>query len=109
MFRLTLVLAVWMSLVAVASASLTPRKEALPFGPAAPSTSASKLLAPAAQPAARHEANANADYILTDQTEVLLNDKPCKYAEVPAHARIVQMEVAADNKTVLKVHFRTGK
>jgi hypothetical protein len=106
MVRLTWTLAVWMSLVGAVSASLAPRKESSPLGHGVPSAPAARFLAPAPDQTA---GGANADYVLTDQTEVFLNGKPCKYAEIPAHARIVHMEVAADNKTVLKVHFRTGK
>jgi hypothetical protein len=49
------------------------------------------------------------DFFVTEETEVLLNGKPCSYAQIPAHASIVFMEVGADKKTVLKVHFRVVK
>jgi hypothetical protein len=55
------------------------------------------------------ERETTATFVVTEQTEVLLNGKPCKYEEVAGHACIVWMEVAADKKTVLKVHFRVGK
>jgi hypothetical protein len=48
-------------------------------------------------------------FLLTDQTEVLLDGRPCRYQDVPAGASIVGMDVAADKRTVLKVHFRTKK
>jgi hypothetical protein len=44
--------------------------------------------------------------VVTDRTEILLDGKPCKYEAIPATASIVRMEVAADKKTVLKIHFR---
>jgi hypothetical protein len=72
-----------------------------------PTEQASRLSALAREQAAGPESRS--EFVMTDQTEVLLNGKPCKYAEVPGHASIVRMELAADNKTVLKVHFRTGK
>jgi hypothetical protein len=46
---------------------------------------------------------------VTGETEILLNGKPCIYEGIPDHASIVQMDVAADKKTVLKIHFRTQK
>jgi hypothetical protein len=107
MTRLTLTLAVWMSLVSVASATLTPRKDTPKFGRELPPAQASQL--PAEVPEQATGRGAGSEFVLTEQTEILLNGKPCKYAEVPAHASIVRMEVAADNKTVLKIHFRTRK
>jgi hypothetical protein len=104
--RLTLMLAVWMSLVSVASASLAPRREPR-LGLDSVATTLSKRLATPTQPAAAQAPPT--DFVLTHETEVLLDGKPCRYEEVPAHARIVRMEVAADRKTVLKVHFRSGK
>jgi hypothetical protein len=52
---------------------------------------------------------ANSEFAVTDQTEILLNGQPCKYAQVPSHASVVHMEVAADKKTVLRIHFQTRK
>jgi hypothetical protein len=49
------------------------------------------------------------EFVITEQTEVLLDGKPCKYQDVFGNARIVRMEVAEDKKTVLKIHFRTAK
>jgi hypothetical protein len=49
------------------------------------------------------------EFILTVGTAFLLNGKPCRYEEIPDYASIVQMDVAADKKTVLKIHFRTRK
>ena len=107
MTRLTLTLATWVILVPAALASLTPRGDR--------SVDERKLLQPlAARPRgetvtpvpAHQQGN---DYTLTDKTEVLLDGKPCRFAEVPEHAVIVGMEVAADRKTVLKVRFRSGK
>src|SRR5262249_22148951 len=101
MTRLTLTLAAWMSLVPVASASLTPRKEPRWPGKEVPS-------APVPSEPAAGRGNPS-ELVVTGRTRVLLDGKPCKYEEVPAHARIGGMEVAADRKTVLEVRFRTGK
>src|SRR5262249_27638537 len=107
MTRLILMLAAWMGLVSVGWASLTPPKKLPPFGKELPQIPASKLWAQALEQEA--ERRAESEFIVTHRTEVLLNGKPCRYEEVPGHARIVSMEVAADKKTVLKIHFRTRK
>jgi hypothetical protein len=52
---------------------------------------------------------ARPEYLLTNETEILLDGKPCRYEAVPANARIIHMELGADKKTVLKILFRTGK
>jgi hypothetical protein len=107
MTRLTLALAVWISLVSAAPASLASRQDRLRSGNDA-------LRSPAPRPTveARHQTAvpaADSDYTVTEQTEVLLNDKACRYEAVPANAVIERMEVAPDRKTVLRVYFRTGK
>jgi len=105
MTRLTLTLAVWMSLVSLASASITPAKEPHPLGKA-PLKARSHL---PEVPEQTLEQRSPSEYLVTERTEILLNGKACKYADVPAHASITRMEVAADKKTVLKIHFRTRK
>jgi hypothetical protein len=105
--RLTIALVSWISLVSVVSASLTPRKESPMGDKGVVQARASKLLARAPEQTAG--GGTKSEFVLTDRTEVLLNGKPCKYAEVPAHASIEHMEVAADKKTVLKIHFHTRK
>jgi hypothetical protein len=60
-------------------------------------------------PARSSEPGVPTDYLMTAETEVLLNGKPCKYRDIPASAIIVLMEVTADRKTMLKVHFRVVK
>ena len=107
MIRLIQTLAVWMSLATVVSASLTPRKDLPPLGKAVPSVPASILSIDALEQVAGRETEP--EFVVTNQTEVLLNGKACRYEEVPSQARIVRMEVAADTKTVLKIHFRTRK
>ena len=107
MNRLIFVLAVWMSLVSAVPASLTPRKERAALGKEAhpiltPNLSVESLQHPVA-------AQTESEFVVTERTEILLNGKPCKYEEVPGHASIVKMEVAADKKTVRKIHFRIRK
>ena len=107
MARLALVLVAWMDLVSVGSASLTPRKESPRADKEVLWARASNLAARAPEAAAAP--GTKSEFVLTDQTEILLNGKPCKYEEIPGHARIERMEVAADKKTVLKIHFRTRR
>jgi hypothetical protein len=106
MARLALALAVWMSLVGVAAASLEPRKESLSPRADVWQPQAATLPAGPKQPPKQ---GSNPQFQVTEQTEVLLDGKPCQYAEVPASAVIIKMEVAEDKTTVLKVHFRTRK
>jgi hypothetical protein len=106
MTRLTLTLAASLLLGSLASAAVAPSTR--------PSRVGRDILPPAAQRAvqAREQPPAQEtqeEFHMTAQTAVLLNDRPCAYGNIPAHARIVWMEVAADRKTILRVYFRTGK
>jgi hypothetical protein len=107
MTRLTLALAVWMGVVSAAAASLAAPRGFRTAGKDLPPLPAPALAVRAPERPAKMEAIP--EVVLTEQTEVLLNGKPCKYADVPGHARVVLLELAEDNKTVLKIHFRTGK
>jgi hypothetical protein len=105
MTRLVLALVAWLGIASVAPATLTPRRETPILGADVPHAVKlfAKLLSREVGP------SDSSEYVLTDRTEVLLNGKVCKYAEIPANARIIRMEVAADQRTVLRIHFRTGK
>ena len=103
MTRLVIALAVWMTVAPLLSASLAPRKQPSVLGTDIPSQRASTPVVAAAEQAA---APSNSEYVLTEETEILLNGKTCKYENVPSHASIQRMEVAADRKTVLRVYFR---
>jgi hypothetical protein len=107
MIRLTIALTVALSLVSPAFASLSQRSPGLPLSMERQQGQAWKI--EALVPARSSEPGIPTDYVMTAETEVLLNGKPCKYSAVPANASIVLMEVAADRKTVLKVHFRIVK
>lgn len=106
MIRLALALAVWVGLVTAAPASLAARKNGPLFGKEAPHLQNAK--APRAALAVVEARAQTSDYEVTDETEVLLNGKPCLYIEVPANATILRMELGPDNKTVLKVEFRAA-
>jgi hypothetical protein len=95
----------WLGIVTLATASLSPRKESLALGAAGPR--AVRLSARAVELAAGR--GVRSEYVLTDRTEVFLNGKACKYADVPSNARIIRMELAADQQRVLSIQFRTGK
>jgi hypothetical protein len=104
MIRLALALAVWTSMASAAPATLTLRRDGPLFGKEVTRFRPAKAPAGALNVvAARAQAS---DYIVTEETEVLLNGKPCRYKDVPANATIVRMELAWDNKTVLKIYFR---
>jgi len=106
MTRLTLALAAWMGLISVIGASAPSRQESPLFSQKI-AQALPKLAAKAPEQETRK--TKNTQFVLTAQTEILLNGKPCRYEEVPGHATIYKMEVAEDEKTVLKIHFRTQK
>jgi hypothetical protein len=115
MTRLILALVAWLSLVPVASASLAPRKSSTRLDNYVPPAKASRgAQTKAPEVPASHQAQAAAqettsEFAVTEQTEVTLNGKPCRYKDVPSHASILRMELGADKKTVRKIHFRTRK
>jgi hypothetical protein len=84
MTRLTMALAVWMSLVSGASASVALRKEAPALGTAAWQSRTSKLAAEVREQQTGR--GAKSELVVTDQTEIRLNGKPCKYADIPDSA-----------------------
>ncbi len=47
--------------------------------------------------------------VIDDDTEILLDGKPCRFEDVPAGAEVVELAVAKDGRTVLKIHFRSKK
>jgi hypothetical protein len=108
MTRLTLALAALIGLVSVAPASLAPRRDRNALDSDAP------LRAPASPRAARSPAEAlrpanPAEYVVTEQTEILLDGQLCRFEDVPERAIILKMEVAGDGKTVVKILFRSQK
>lgn len=52
---------------------------------------------------------ADEEFLLTDKTEIKLDGKRIRYADVPDHSVIIFVELAADDKTMLKLHFRSKK
>jgi hypothetical protein len=81
------------------SANLTPRKDAPPPHTARVLERTTPTLVLRSRP----------EYRILETTEVWLDGRRCPYTEVPGHAAIVRMEVAVDNRPVLRVFFRSGK
>lgn len=106
MLRLALTLTVWVGAVTAAPAGLAGRQGGPLFGREDRLFPGGK--APAAALAVVAARSAPLDYVVTEETEVLLNGKPCRYREVPANASILRMELGPDNKTVLKIYFRAA-
>jgi hypothetical protein len=107
MVRIPLVLLSLLCLLSAAGASLTPRPD-----PPASRRDLPASLTRSLPPGLAQTASAPSpkdQYRITDQTEVTLNGRPCRYADLPAGAAVVKMEVAADGTTVLKIHFRSRR
>jgi len=49
------------------------------------------------------------DFNITEGTEVFLDGKPGRYEDVPDGAIITYLELAADERTVLRICFRMPK
>lgn len=56
-----------------------------------------------------HATESGVDFVLTADSEVWLDGRPCAYKNLPANAMIVRVEVAPDRKTVLRIEFRSAK
>jgi len=107
MVRLTLALAFWMGLVSTIPASLTPRKEASSIGTAVQLGKTPQIATQAG--AETVELGKTSEFVLTEQTEILLDGEISRYEQIPAAASIVKMELEADKLTVRKIHFRTRR
>jgi hypothetical protein len=93
-----MVLAATLLALSVAHASLaTPKERSIFDRPLPP--------APKAEPAAEQEDG----LVISDDTEVKLDGKECKYESIPESAEVILLEVGKDKKSVLKLHFRTKK
>ena len=99
MARLTMALVLTLSFLPPAIASVTPRAERSKLG----SQAAPGLLKEKAPP------DKDEGLVITEKTEVKLDGKSCQYEQVPNGADIVLLEVAADKKVILRIHFRSKK
>jgi hypothetical protein len=108
--RLTLAFAALLCSLPMAMAALKPHTDFAAFGLDGPPTTLKARLpdfdkiasAPPARDAARSQS-----FDITDKTEVRLDGRPCKLRDVPGTATVVSVELAADGKTVMKVHFKS--
>jgi hypothetical protein len=107
MTRLVFALTVLCCTLSSAKATLAPRVDSFTSGKELPARVA-KALSAAVLPAAPLDGQKD-EYRITDQTEVVLDGRACKYRDVPNNATIVKMEVAGDKRTVVKIYFRTRK
>jgi hypothetical protein len=98
MTRLTMALAASVLCLSAAHASLAPTKERPLFDRPLPAV-------PKTDPAPESDGN----LVISDDTEVKLDGKACKYEEIPESAEVILLEVSRDKKSVLKLHFRTKK
>jgi hypothetical protein len=64
------------------------------------------VLPPLPEPAPKQHAG-NGQLVITDATEILLDGRPCALADVPATAVVVELAVAPDGKTLLRIGFRS--
>ena len=107
MTRLVLTLTVVFSTLSSAKAAIAPRTDFFTSGKELPARLAKAFAAPVLP--ATPLVGQKDEYRITDQTEVVLDGRTCKYQDVPNNAAIVKMEVAGDKRTVVKIHFRTKK
>jgi hypothetical protein len=49
------------------------------------------------------------ELVVTDDTEIKLDGRDCKYADVPKDAEIILLDLSADKKAIKKIHFRSKK
>jgi hypothetical protein len=45
--------------------------------------------------------------VVDEATELRLDGNPCTFEELPATAEVILLELGADGRTILKLHFRT--
>jgi hypothetical protein len=99
MIRSALVLAVVLGWLSPLSATLTPAPR-----PGVTSKETLTNLAKQPRPSAGPQ-----EYVLTSTTEIKLDGQPCRYEDIPANAEVTVLEVGADHRTILKMHFRRKK
>ncbi len=107
MVRLTLALAALITVASVAPASLAPRNADSWPAHRSPVVRSPALFTDAPAHATRQATVL--EFQVTEQTEILLDGRGCRYEEVPAQATILRLELATDRKTVLRIYFRTDK
>lgn len=115
MTRLTMALTVSLCCLSSATASLAPRSELSAVGKTTLPRSAHDLpidLDKSTSSSATEDKEDKPEdpkFVVTDETEVQLDGRVCKFKDVPAAATIVSLDLAADKKTILKIHFESKK
>jgi hypothetical protein len=105
MVRWILALVVALCLLSPATATLSPRKDL-----GADSGKYTTLQrTPSIPRTAGKSAAARGQFEVTDQTEVQLDGRTCRYQDVPPTATILRIELAADGRTILKILFRSRR
>jgi hypothetical protein len=64
------------------------------------------LQPPLPEPAPKQHSG-DAQFVITDATEILLDGQPCQLADVPTTAIVVEIAVASDGRTLLRIVFRS--
>jgi hypothetical protein len=107
MARVTLTLFCSLCFLSPALASRAPRPERLDLGRPLPFSLTRDL--PPDLPLTASARPQKDEFQVTEDTAVTLDGRPCKYRDVPANATIIKMEVGPDKKTVVKIHFHSGR
>ena len=104
--RLTIALVASLFVYSTATATLTLRKNQVPeLG----KQWNEELKLDSRKPEPKPEAKSEGGLQMTEKTEIKLDGQACRYEDVPRDAQIIHLEVGADRKTVLKVHFQRKK
>jgi hypothetical protein len=108
--RLTLTLAALVCCLSSATAAFSPRSDLPSLAknplPTTAKDASADLDRVAGAPAAA-EKEQKQQFVITDETEVQLDGRACKFQDVPGNASVVVLDVAADKKTILKIHFKS--
>ena len=100
MIRYFLTLMSWIALLPSANAMITPHRDFSPLRESGYHPFVKRLTALAQ----------DRPYQITEQTEVLLDGRTCKYQEVPNSAEIIQMEIDSDiSRGIVRIHFQSRK
>ena len=109
MTRLTLVIAALLCPLSAVMASFSPHTDYPALGRdalAAPGSRLPDLDKNAAERTAQKESQKQS-FTITDETDVRLDGRACKFEDVPGTATVVAIDLAADGKTVVKLHFKS--
>lgn len=107
MTRWTMTFAAFLCFLPCVRANLSPQNGLPLLGKDSPPKAAPAPPADPAPPAA--EKPDKPKLVITDKTEVQLDGQACKLADVPGTASVVSLEVSADKKTILRIHFQSQK